>query len=154
MHISILSVGKLRAGPERSLVEDYASRFRKTGPRIGFRSLDILEVASGGGLDAEGARLISALPREGDVLRLDEHGQQWRSLSFAQDMAARRDEGIARLTFVIGGAQGYSPEVQNACPHTIGFGIQTWPHRLVKVMLTEQLYRAVSLLTGSPYHKA
>lgn len=154
MRISIISVGKLRGGPEATLIADYADRFRKTGSGIGFRSLDVSEVASGGGRETEGARLLEALPKEGEVWRLDEHGKQWRSTDFSQHLAARRDDGLRRLTFLIGGAEGYSDAVRTACPQTLAFGVQTWPHRLVKVMLVEQLYRAASLLAGSPYHKA
>ena len=154
MHILMISVGKLKSGPEKDLVDDYVSRFNKAGPGIGLRSLKLMDVASGGGLDAEGARLLAAIPKGAQVLRLDEFGSQLPSVKFAARIEKLRDSGTGTLCFLIGGAEGYSAPVRTACPQTIAFGPQTWPHRLVKAMLTEQLYRTVSLLAGLPYHKA
>lgn len=154
MHVSILSVGKLKSGPEKDLVDDYAARFNKSGPGIGLRSLKLIDVASGGGLDAEGARLLAAIPVGAKTLRLDEFGVQWNSVKFSKQIAKWRDDGQGQLCFLIGGAEGYSQAVRDACSDILAFGPQTWPHRLVKVMLAEQLYRAVSLQAGLPYHKA
>lgn len=154
MHILLISVGKLKSGPEKQLVDDYVSRFNKAGPGIGLRSLKIVDVASGGGLDAEGARLLAAIPKGAHVLRLDEFGAQLTSVKFSARLENLRDNGTGTLCFLIGGAEGYSQPVRTACPQTLAFGPQTWPHRLVKAMLAEQLYRALSLLAGLPYHKA
>lgn len=154
MHIQIISVGKLKRGPEKDLIDDYATRFSKAGPGLGLRSLKLIDLSSGGGLAAEGERLLNAIPKGADIIRLDEHGRQWRSVDFARRMETLRDSGTQNLCFLIGGAEGYSAQVRSECPETMAFGPQTWPHRLVKVMLTEQLYRAVSLLAGTPYHKA
>lgn len=154
MHITLISVGKMKRGPEKDLVDDYVDRFNKSGPSIGLRSLTLVAVASGGGLDAEGTRLLSALPDGATARRLDEHGPAWPSVKLASHLAKTRDAGTDRYCFLIGGAEGYSHAVREAVPDTLAFGPQTWPHRLVKVMLTEQLYRSVSLLAGLPYHKA
>lgn len=154
MHITLISVGKLKQGPEKDLVDDYVDRFNKSGPNIGMRSLKLIDLASGGGLDAEGERLLNAIPEGATVRRLDEHGPAWPSVKLANHLAKSRDAGTDKYCFLIGGAEGYSDAVQVACPDTLAFGPQTWPHRLVKVMITEQLYRAVSLLAGLPYHKA
>ena len=154
MHVKLISVGKLKSGPEKDLVEDYVDRFNKSGPAIGLRSLKLIDVASGGGLEAEGDRLLKAIPRGAHVFRLDEHGPQLPSVEFSNRIAALRDAGTADLCFLIGGAEGYSKPVRIAYRNTLALGPQTWPHRLVKVMISEQLYRAVSLLSGSPYHKA
>ena len=154
MHITLISIGKLKKGPEKELVDDYVSRFNKAGPGIGLRSLKLVDLASGGGLDAEGERLLQAIPQGADVFRLDEHGPAWPSVKFSEHISKRRDQGTRDLCFLIGGAEGYSDAVRTACPQTLALGPQTWPHRLVKVMISEQLYRAVSLLAGTPYHKA
>ncbi len=153
MRITILAVGRLKASPEKSLIDDYADRFRKTGRGIGFRGLEMIEVESGGGMQAEGARLLSRIPQGARVIRLDESGPQKPSKPFAKQIAKWRDDGLPDLIFLIGGAEGYSKEVRAAVPDTLAFGAQTWPHRLVKVMLTEQLYRAAGMLAGTPYHK-
>lgn len=153
MHITLISVGKLKKGPEKDLIDDYVDRFNKAGPNIGLRSLKLVDLASGGGLDAEGERLLNAIPQGAIVRRLDEHGPAWPSVKLANHLAKSRDAGTDKYCFLIGGAEGYSAAVQTACPDTLAFGPQTWPHRLVKVMIAEQLYRAVSLLAGLPYHK-
>ncbi|MBR9834546.1 MAG: 23S rRNA (pseudouridine(1915)-N(3))-methyltransferase RlmH [Alphaproteobacteria bacterium] len=154
MRLTLISVGRLKSGPEKTLVDDYVSRFRKAGRALGFRGFDLIDVDSGGGLDAEGERLLAKLPKGARILRLDEHGEQMASKRFADHLARLRDQGTPDLVFLIGGAEGYSQAVRAAAPDTLAFGPQTWPHRLVKVMLAEQVYRAASLLAGLPYHKA
>ena len=154
MHVWLICVGKLKRGPEKELSEDYADRFAKTGAGLGFRSFSLVEVASGGGLEAEGARVAAKIPKDATVIRLDEFGAALTSKAFAKDLAERRDRGLANLCFIIGGAEGYSQALREAYPDTLALGPQTWPHRLVRVLITEQLYRAASLLAGTPYHKA
>lgn len=153
MHVSLICVGKLKRGPEKELSDDYADRFAKTGAGLGFRSFNLIEVA-GGGLDAEGERIMAKVPQGAAIIRLDEFGPQFTSKAFAKDLAKRRDGGLPHLCFLIGGAEGYSDAIRSAYPETLALGPQTWPHRLVRVMITEQLYRAASLLAGTPYHKA
>ncbi len=153
MRLTLLTVGRLKPGPEKAMVEDYTARFRKAGRALGFRGLELVEVDSGGGMIAEAARLLAKIPPGAKILRLDEHGPQMRSKAFASHLAKLRDQGVPELVFLIGGAQGYAQTVQDAAPDTLAFGPQTWPHRLVKVMLAEQIYRAASLLAGTPYHK-
>ena len=154
MHITLISVGKLKKGPEKELVDDYVARFNKSGPSIGLRSLKLVDLASGGGLEAEGKLILNAVPSGAHVFRLDEHGAALTSVKFANQIAKLRDRGTSELCFLIGGAEGYSSAVREAFPNTLALGPQTWPHRLVKAMIAEQLYRAVSLLAGLPYHKA
>lgn len=154
MHIRLISVGKLKSGPEKDLIDDYVSRFNKAGPSIGLRSLTLVDLTSGGGLDAEGERLLNAVPSGGPVIRMDEHGPQLSSVQIAKKIERLRDDGTGELCILIGGAEGYSRAVRQAFPEQLALGPQTWPHRLLKVMISEQLYRAVSLLNGSPYHKA
>lgn len=154
MHITLISVGKLKKGPEKELVDDYVSRFNKSGPNIGLRSLKLVDLASGGGREAEGKAILNAVPAGAKVLRLDEHGPALTSVEFSRQIAALRDAGTSEFCVLIGGAEGYSEPVCEAFPQTLALGPQTWPHRLVKAMITEQLYRAVSLLAGLPYHKA
>jgi len=154
MHITLISVGKLKKGPEKELVDDYVTRFNKAGPGIGLRSLKLVDLASGGGLEAEGKLILNAVPSGAKVLRLDEHGPAWTSVKLANQIATWRDAGTPTLCFLIGGAEGYSDAVRAAYADTLALGPQTWPHRLVKAMISEQLYRSVSLLAGLPYHKA
>lgn len=154
MRLTILSVGRVKSGPELDLCEDYAERFRKAGRQLGYRSLELIEVDSGGGLEAEAGRLLAKLPQGAYAVRLDEHGREYSSTAFSDYLARLRDRGLGDLCFLIGGAEGYGTAIREAVPETMAFGRQTWPHRLVRAMLTEQLYRAASLEAGLPYHKA
>ena len=154
MRITIRSIGRIKSGPERDLIDEYSKRFNRIRQGIGLQELTEIELASGGGQSGEGARLLSKLPARSRIIRLDEHGRACTSIAFARELAHRRDEGTANMVFLIGGASGYAPEVIRDVPDTIAFGTQTWPHRLARVMLAEQLYRAASILAGTPYHKA
>lgn len=154
MRITIIAVGRIKKGPERDLFDDYFTRFRKAGRQLGFRSADLIEVDSSGGLDAEADRLLAKVPAGARTIRLDEFGDQHTSTAFSSLLSTERDQGLTDLCFMIGGAEGYGEAVRQAVPQTMAFGVQTWPHRLVRVMLAEQLYRAASLEAGLPYHKA
>lgn len=154
MRLQILAVGRLKDGPERDLTDDYLRRAGAMARALGFRGPDEAEVASGGGMDGEGARLLAKLPEGARIIRLDEGGENLSSDMFASRLSRWRDDGVRDACFLIGGAEGYSPEVRTAAPQTIAFGVQTWPHRLVRAMLAEQLYRAMTILAGTPYHKA
>lgn len=154
MHIHVISVGRLKSGPERDLIDEYIKRATPVGRSLGVRSITEIEVASGGGMDAEGDRLLEKVPAGAHVLRLDEGGKSQRSVVFAENLRKLADQGVPELVFLIGGAEGYSKAVRTAAPNMLALGPQTWPHRLARVMLVEQIYRGVSILAGSPYHKA
>jgi 23S rRNA (pseudouridine1915-N3)-methyltransferase len=156
MRIRILCVGRLKDGPERQLVDDYLQRAQKSGKSLGYRAVEEIEIPSST-KDDEGARLLAkhGLDKQGGgvLIRLDERGEAWTSHDLSKRLARWRDSGEEATSFVIGGADGTSPAVARAARHTISLGVQTWPHRLVRVMLAEQLYRALSIEAGSPYHR-
>jgi 23S rRNA (pseudouridine1915-N3)-methyltransferase len=153
MRIRLIAVGRLKDGPERRLVDDYLARAGKLGANLGWRAIEEVEVADGGGRDAEGARLLARLDAgHGQVVRLDERGENIASADLALRLSRWREAGV-EVAFIIGGADGASPEVVKAAPQAISFGRATWPHRLVRVMLAEQIYRALSISAGSPYHR-
>jgi 23S rRNA (pseudouridine1915-N3)-methyltransferase len=154
MRLTFLVVGKMKSGPERDLVDEYLKRARPVARGLGFRGIEEIEVASGGGLDAEAGRILEKIPVGARILRLDEFGPTMGSADFADKLAAWRDQGIPDLVFLIGGAEGYGDAVRQAASDTLAFGPQTWPHRFVRAMLAEQVYRAMSILAGTPYHKA
>jgi len=87
------------------------------------------------------------------VIACDEHGKARTSRAFAGHIAKLRDDGARKLVLVIGGADGLDASVLAAADETLAFGVQTWPHALVRAMLAEQVYRAVTILSGSPYHR-
>jgi len=155
MRVSICAVGRLRAGPELALIEDYLSRFDRSGRALGLGPARVLEVEDkkGGGVAAEAELLARVLPAGALVVVLDERGQTKSSPEFAADLAGWRDAGRQDLAFVIGGADGLAPPLRDRADGALSFGRMVWPHMLVRVMLAEQLYRAASILAGAPYHR-
>lgn len=155
MRIDIAAIGRLRNGPEAELVSDYLDRFARTGRSLGLPSVNVIEVEDkrGGGSAAEAELLARAIPSGATLVMLDERGQQPTSPEFADKLAAYRDQA-RDLCFVIGGADGIDPALRQRADWQISFGRMVWPHMLVRVMLTEQLYRAATILAGSPYHRA
>jgi len=85
---------------------------------------------------------------------LEERGESLPSAAFAGRLQAWRAEDKPAVVFVIGGADGLAPALKDKSNLTLAFGAATWPHQLVRVMLLEQLYRAVTILSGHPYHRA
>jgi 23S rRNA (pseudouridine1915-N3)-methyltransferase len=155
MRVHLCAVGRLRAGPERALVDDYVQRFNRTGRALGLGPLIEAEVEDkrGGGMPAEAALLERAYPAGARRVVLDERGAQIDSRAFAALLARHRDQGCADLAFCIGGADGLAPDFRANADAAVSFGAMVWPHALVRVMLAEQLYRAASILAGSPYHR-
>lgn len=156
MRISICAVGRLRAGPEKSLLDDYLTRFDRTGRGLGLGPARVIEVEDkkNAGMGAEAALLRKALPNGAVICTLDERGKVMSSPDFAQKLAGWRDTGRQDLAFVIGGADGIDPALRAEADFSISFGAMVWPHMLVRVMLSEQLYRAATILSGGPYHRA
>ncbi|WP_299771048.1 23S rRNA (pseudouridine(1915)-N(3))-methyltransferase RlmH [uncultured Tateyamaria sp.] len=155
MRVYICAVGRLRGGPESDLVKDYVTRFDRTGRAIGLGSLTLTEVEDrkGGGMAAEADLLRRVLPKGAMLCCLDERGKVETSPAFAKRLSGWRDNGRGDVAFLIGGADGIDPGLRAEADHLLSFGAMVWPHMLVRVMLTEQLYRAASILAGSPYHR-
>lgn len=155
MRVHICAVGRLRSGPERALFDDYLTRFDRTGRALGLGPLSLHEVEDrkGGGMAAESALLERVIPTGAVTLALDERGATLTSPEFAGRLAAWRDAGRGDLACLIGGADGIAADLRARADVTLSLGRMVWPHLLVRVMLAEQLYRAASILAGSPYHR-
>lgn len=156
MRVQICAVGRLRAGPERDLLEDYRARFDRTGRALGLGPLSEHEVEDrrGGGMAAEGALLARSLPAGAVLVVLDERGAALSSPELAAHLARWRDGGRQDAAFVIGGADGIAADLRARADLALSLGRMVWPHMLVRVMLAEQLYRAATILGGGPYHRA
>ena len=153
MIITLLTVGKLGRAPEAALAREYADRATASGRALGLGPVEVLEVdARKPGKGAEGEALLAYL-KDAYVIACDEHGQALASRAFAGKIAKLRDEGRRKLVLIIGGADGLAPEVLTRADETLAFGPQTWPHALARAMLAEQVYRAVTILAGGPYHR-
>ncbi len=155
MRVQLCAVGRLRGGPEAALFENYQTRFDRTGRALALGPLALSEVEDkkGGGMAAEAAFLDRAIPKGAMVCVLDERGKVMSSPAFAKKLGDWRDQGVSDLAFVIGGADGIDPALRARADFALSFGQMVWPHMLVRVMLAEQLYRAASILAGSPYHR-
>ncbi|CUH46788.1 23S rRNA (pseudouridine(1915)-N(3))-methyltransferase RlmH [Ruegeria atlantica] len=155
MRISICAVGRLRAGPEKSLLDDYLTRFDRTGRSLGLGPAQVIEVEDkkNAGMGAEAVLLRKALPKGAVICTLDERGRVMSSPDFSKKLGGWRDAGRQDLALIIGGADGIDPDLRAEADFSISFGSMVWPHMLVRVMLAEQLYRAATILSGGPYHR-
>jgi 23S rRNA (pseudouridine1915-N3)-methyltransferase len=158
LRVGIHAVGRLKQGPERDLCARYVERAKLTGKAIGLTGFDITEHAESRASSAEArkadeARMFRASLPEGVIVVLDERGGALSSEQFARQMARWRDDSRPAVSFVIGGADGLDPGLVDAADLTVSFSPLTWPHQLVRIMLAEQLYRSITILTGHPYHR-
>lgn len=155
MQIRIAAVGRLRAGPEKTLVDDYLTRFNRTGRALGLGPADLVEVdeRKARSMADEAKFLTVACPPNARRVVLEERGKTLTSPDFANRLAQWRDTGQDAV-FLIGGADGLDPALRQSADLSLSFGAMVWPHMLVRVMLTEQLYRAATILAGGPYHRA
>ncbi|MGH6846225.1 MAG: 23S rRNA (pseudouridine(1915)-N(3))-methyltransferase RlmH [Methylocella sp.] len=159
MRLLLICVGRPKAGPERDLAARYIERAAAAGRAIGFSGVELREAgesraARPGDRMREEAQAIRGwlLPRTG-VIALDVNGTQMTSRSLAAELGRARDQGIASAAFVIGGPDGLEPAFLASASLTLSFGAMTWPHQLVRIMAAEQIYRAVTILSGHPYHR-
>ena len=155
MRITICAVGRLRRGPELDLLSDYLDRFNKTGRTLGLGPATVTEVEDKKnlGMTAEADLLKRAIPKGATLCTLDERGQLMSSPDFANQLGRWRDTGTSDLAIIIGGADGIDPSLRAQADFSISFGKMVWPHMLARVMLSEQIYRAATILSGSPYHR-
>ena len=151
MRILIIAVGRDRKGPTADLVADYQKR-------CPWR-IDMIDIPprqqgpSSQRLAEEAKKIRQAIPNDAALILLDERGEDLASRSLAKHIERFRDNGLQSLCFVIGSADGLDPSLSEQADLRFAFGRATWPHRLVRVMLIEQLYRASTILSGHPYHR-
>ena len=151
MRVTIIAVGRLRAGPEKTLADEYLKRLAWP--------VSLREVAENRTRDPgtrrarENRLLLDAVPAGARVVALDGRGRALSSEDFAARLGAWREDGVAEAAFLIGGADGLTADTLARADLVLSLGAMTWPHLMVRAMLAEQLYRAQSILTGHPYHR-
>lgn len=153
MKIAIAAIGRLARSPETELVKLYLERATAVGRALSLGPVEMIEVDSRKPGKAAEAEALRAHIADSHVIACDERGTAQRSMAFAEDIARVRDDGVRRMVFLIGGADGLDPALVAQAQGRLAFGPQTWPHALARAMLAEQIYRAVSILAGSPYHR-
>jgi 23S rRNA (pseudouridine1915-N3)-methyltransferase len=159
MRIVVAAVGRLK-GAETELSERYRKRAAQTGRQLGWRDVEIVEIRESRADDAakrmleESIALANVIPQDAAVVLLDSRGDNVDSNAFANQLAQWRADDKPAAVFIVGGADGLSPSLKDKAAMRIAFGTATWPHQLVRAMLLEQIYRAATILTGHPYHRA
>jgi 23S rRNA (pseudouridine1915-N3)-methyltransferase len=160
MRILIAAVGRLKQGPERELAERYRKRAADFGRKIGLQAFDIIEIRESRAdsverrMVEESIAIANVVPERAITVILDERGSTMNSAAFAGRLQDWRGAERAALAFIIGGADGLAPSLRDKADLALAFGPLTWPHQLARIMLLEQLYRAVTILGGHPYHRA
>lgn len=156
MQIKFLWVGKTRNAPIGSLIADYLGRLRHLVPCEVIETRDLSKRRSLRPpelIEAEGEELLRQVPEAGHLVALDETGSQFTSHAFARWLESEQNTGIRTLTFVLGGPEGLSPLISRRAHLVLSMGKMTWTHEMCRVLLLEQIYRALCILRNIPYHK-
>jgi 23S rRNA (pseudouridine1915-N3)-methyltransferase len=160
MRIVIAAVGRLKQGPERELAASYRKRAEATGRASGLRAIEVIEIRESRAQDIERRRLeesiaiANIIPDGAVVIVLDGRGENLDSAALAGLLREWRAEDRAVVCFIVGGADGLAPSLLARAQLKLAFGKATWPHQLMRIMLLEQIYRAATMLSGHPYHRA
>jgi 23S rRNA (pseudouridine1915-N3)-methyltransferase len=159
MRILVLAIGRLKSGSESELVERYRKRAAQAGRGLGFRDVEVVEIRESRAADAgkrkleESIALANLIPEGAVTVLLDENGTSLSSAALTETLKTWRDGGRSAAVFIIGGPDGLAESLRDKAVLTLAFGAATWPHQLVRIMLLEQVYRAVTILAGHPYHR-
>ena len=158
MKLTLHAVGKLKKGPEQELCARYEKRIRQIGPQLGIADFLLREVTESRQQNAEARKaeeaekLLQSDPAQSLLILLDETGASLDSRSFA-DVLQRAADDARPLLLAIGGPDGHSKSLLNKADKVLSFGAMTWPHQLARIMVMEQVYRAMTILAGHPYHR-
>lgn len=159
MRMVVAAVGRMKSGAERDLVERYRDRARKAGRAIGITQFDIRDIAEARApvarrrRDDEAAALIADIPANAVVVVLDEAGKALSSRDFANWLGARRDDGAAEMHLLVGGPDGHGMAATSRADLVLSLGAMTYPHQIARILIAEQIYRAITILSGHPYHR-
>lgn len=158
MRLVLVAVGRMKSGPEAELAARYEDRAAKAGRALGFKGPEIVTLDESRQSDAAARKAEEAgairRARAGRLVVLDERGRAMGSEDFAHLIGRWKDASEAAATLVIGGPDGLDSALRAEADLALSFGAMTWPHQLVRVMALEQIYRAMTILAGHPYHRA
>ena len=149
----------MKAGPERDICARYLERAQAASRGVGLTGVEMRETDESRARrpedrKCEEARFLTAqIPAGARIIVLDERGKTLGSEAFAADIGAARDAGAPAYALLIGGPDGIDPELRAKASMVLAFGAMTWPHQLVRIMAAEQIYRAITILSGHPYHR-
>ncbi|WP_068083453.1 23S rRNA (pseudouridine(1915)-N(3))-methyltransferase RlmH [Polycladidibacter stylochi] len=159
MKITIACVGKMKAGAEKDLCERYLDRAKKAGRAVGITAVNVIELTESKAARTqdrkaeEAAALLKIVPAGAQLIVLDEHGKALDSVNFSQKVSNACDMGASDMVLAIGGPDGHGAEVLARADIKLALGAMTWPHQIVRILCAEQIYRAITIMTGHPYHR-
>ena len=159
MRLGIAAVGRLKSGPEKELFDRYCKRISASGRQKHLFGPDLIQISEArdpsnqARQTQESQQILAKLPDGAKVILMDERGKDIASQGMADLLESAQADGTQALFFCIGGPDGHGDELQKQALRSIRFGSVTWPHQLVRIMLAEQLYRAITILSGHPYHR-
>ncbi|MEK7661288.1 MAG: 23S rRNA (pseudouridine(1915)-N(3))-methyltransferase RlmH [Pseudomonadota bacterium] len=157
MDITLATIGKFKkTEPEQEMALDYLERAQVIGRNLGLNPIRLHEIDTKNAApnpDKEAQIFLDNIPKNAFLIVLDENGQNLGSIELSQKIASLRDIGTKTLFFALGGADGHGLALKNRADFQLSFGKLTWPHKLCRVMAAEQIYRAVSIIAGTPYHR-
>lgn len=159
MRVLVLAVGRMKSGSEAELAERYRKRAAQAGRALGLRDVEIVEIRESRARETEKRRLeesialANVIPDGAVSVLLDSKGEDIGSSGLAEHLQKWRETGRPAVAFIVGGPDGVAASLSEKAQLSLAFGTATWPHQLVRVMLLEQVYRAVTILTGHPYHR-
>nr|WP_321980922.1 23S rRNA (pseudouridine(1915)-N(3))-methyltransferase RlmH [uncultured Cohaesibacter sp.] len=160
MKLLISAIGRQKAGPETDLVARYQDRTQKAGRNLGLYGPDILEFTESRARKTaerkaqEAEQTLAALPTGTFIVALDEHGKNMSSEDFAKLIDRERNQGTPAMAFCLGGPDGHGQQLLGAANAKLALGAMTWPHQIARILLSEQIYRAMTILSGHPYHRS
>ena len=160
MHLTIAAVGKLKAGPDRELFERYADRVTPAGKALKLGPLLSVEISESRRASTkerraeEAAALLAKIPAGATLIAMDEKGDAVSSELLARLLRTQQDAGVSSLVFALGGPDGHGAQIARRAARMISLGAITLPHGLARIVLAEQIYRAVTILVGHPYHRS
>lgn len=153
-------IGRMKAGADKDLFDRYLDRARKTGRVLGITEVILTEMPESRAQRAddrkaeEAKAILSALQSGARLVVLDENGRNLTSPDFSRKLESWKDEGVPEVVFAIGGADGHGQDVLARADLKLALGAMTWPHQIARILLAEQIYRAMTIQSGHPYHRA
>ena len=159
MELTIAAVGKLKAGPDRELLERYLGRITPAGKALKLGPLMSIEISESRRSSSkerraeEASLLLTKIPASAALIKMDEKGDAISSEQLASLLRKQRDAGVSSLVFALGGPDGHGAAIAERAARNISLGAITLPHGLARIVLAEQIYRALTILSGHPYHR-
>ncbi|MBO6507829.1 MAG: 23S rRNA (pseudouridine(1915)-N(3))-methyltransferase RlmH [Roseibium sp.] len=159
MRVTLSCIGKMKSGADKDLFDRYLDRARKSGRSLGVTDISLREMPESRAQrpedrkSEEAANILQSLSAGARLVVLDENGKNLSSPAFSDRLEAWKNEGVPEIAFAIGGADGHGQDVLARADLKLALGNMTWPHQIARILLAEQIYRAMTIQSGHPYHR-